>query len=62
MCIKCIRCENQRKINSFFFIIFLKCLVIGAYDGCDPGELRFTGVGKQFDVQQGGIISQLLKG
>lgn len=40
-----------------------KGLVIGAYDGCNPGELRFTPAAKHYDEQESaGMLSQLLKG
>ncbi|XP_014278404.1 cytosol aminopeptidase [Halyomorpha halys] len=39
-----------------------KGLVLGAYDGCNPGELKFTKAAKLFDDKMGGKISALVKG
>lgn len=39
-----------------------KGLVIGAYDGCSPGEVKYTRAAKAFDEKLAGKISQLIKG
>uniref|UniRef100_A0A224XM73 Cytosol aminopeptidase n=1 Tax=Panstrongylus lignarius TaxID=156445 RepID=A0A224XM73_9HEMI len=39
-----------------------KGLVLGAYDGCTPAELKLTKIAQQFDEESGGKIKHLLKG
>ncbi|KAL1122430.1 hypothetical protein AAG570_002761, partial [Ranatra chinensis] len=39
-----------------------KGLILGAYDGCDKGELKLTPTAKKFDQETNGKLSTLLKG
>lgn len=39
-----------------------KGLVIGAYDGCDIGELKLTSTGAAYDDKVGGKIQHLIRG
>ncbi|KAL1122895.1 hypothetical protein AAG570_003220, partial [Ranatra chinensis] len=39
-----------------------KGLILGAYEGCSPGEYKLTPAGEKFDCQLGGKLNELIQG
>lgn len=49
-------------MKIIILFLFQKGLVLGVFEGCKEGELKFSATGRKFDEESGGKLSELIKG